>query len=126
MQAAADRETTGEVTPSSTHSAGSPRERLPLGTKLAYGLPALAGSGMGIAIAINMTKFYSDNVGVALGFIALGQAFARAFDAISDPLMGWISDRTRSRWGRRRPWMFIGAPLAAIFFVTLFTPPEGI
>jgi GPH family glycoside/pentoside/hexuronide:cation symporter len=94
--------------------------------KLAYGLPALAGAGMAVPIAIHMTKFYSDNVGVALGFIALGQAFARAFDAISDPLMGWISDRTRTRWGRRRPWIALGAPLAAGFFVMLFAPPEGI
>lgn len=102
------------------------RARLPFTVKLAYGLPAMAGAGMGVPIAIAMTKFYSDNVGVALGFIALGQAISRAFDAISDPLMGWISDRTRSRWGRRRPWMFVGAPLAAIFFVMLFSPPEGI
>jgi GPH family glycoside/pentoside/hexuronide:cation symporter len=102
------------------------RTRLPLGVKLAYGLPAMAGTGMALPIAIHMTKFYSDNVGVALGFIALGQAFARAFDAISDPLMGWISDRTRSRWGRRRPWMALGAPLAAGFFVMLFAPPLGI
>jgi GPH family glycoside/pentoside/hexuronide:cation symporter len=104
----------------------APRARLPLGVKLAYALPAMAGAGMGVPIAIAMTKFYSDNVGVALGFIALGQAISRAFDAISDPLMGWISDRTRSRWGRRRPWMAIGAPLAAVFFVMLFSPPEGI
>jgi GPH family glycoside/pentoside/hexuronide:cation symporter len=104
----------------------SPRVRVPLSVKLAYGLPAMAGASMGVPIAIAMTKFYSDNVGVALGFIALGQAISRAFDAISDPLMGWISDRTRSRWGRRRPWMFIGAPLAAVFFVMLFSPPEGI
>ena len=107
-------------------TAPSPRTRLPFSVKLAYGLPAMAGAGMGVPIAIAMTKFYSDNVGVALGFIALGQAIARAFDAISDPLMGWISDRTRSRWGRRRPWMFVGAPLAAVFFVMLFSPPEGI
>jgi GPH family glycoside/pentoside/hexuronide:cation symporter len=102
------------------------RARLPLGVKLAYALPAMAGAGMGVPIAIAMTKFYSDNVGVALGFIALGQAISRAFDAISDPLMGWISDRTKSRWGRRRPWMALGAPLAAIFFVMLFSPPAGI
>jgi GPH family glycoside/pentoside/hexuronide:cation symporter len=107
-------------------SEAAPRARLPLGVKLAYALPAMAGAGMGVPIAIAMTKFYSDNVGVALGFIALGQAISRAFDAISDPLMGWISDRTRSRWGRRRPWMAIGAPLAAVFFVMLFSPPEGI
>ena len=86
MQEAAER----EAQPAVDAAAGTyaNRKRLPLGMKLAYGLPALAGAGMGIPIAINMTKFYSDNVGVALGFIALGQAVARVFDAISRPVHG--------------------------------------
>ena len=57
------------------------------------------------------------------GFIALAQARARAFDAITDPLMGWISDRTRSRWGRRRPYIVVGAPISVLSFVGLFAPP---
>ena len=101
-----------------------PAGRLPLGIKLAYGLPSFAGAAMAVPIAVHMTKFYSDTVGVALGFIALAQALARAFDAITDPLMGWISDRTKTRWGRRRPWIFVGAPIATIFFIALFAPPE--
>jgi GPH family glycoside/pentoside/hexuronide:cation symporter len=97
---------------------------LPLGIKLAYGMPNLAGAAMVIPIAIHMNIFYSDVVLLPLGYIALAVAMARAFDAITDPLMGWISDRTRTRWGRRRPWMFIGAPLCAVAFVLLFSPPE--
>ncbi len=124
MQAAEPREAIEPGTPEAATAAAP--TRLPLGVKLAYGLPSIAGAAMAIPIGIHMTKFYSDNVGVALGYIALGQAFARAFDAISDPLMGWMSDRTRTRWGRRRPWIAVGAPLAAIFFVALFAPPEGI
>jgi len=98
-------------------------ERVPMGVKLAYGMPSIAGAAMAIPIAIHMTKFYSDTIGLALGYIALAQALARAFDAITDPLMGWLSDRTQTRWGRRRPWMFIGAPLCAVAFVALFSPP---
>jgi GPH family glycoside/pentoside/hexuronide:cation symporter len=98
--------------------------KLSLGVKLAYGMPSFAGAAMAVPIAVHMTKFYSDTVGVALGFIALAQALARAFDAITDPLMGWMSDRTRTRWGRRRPWIFIGPPIAIVFFVALFAPPE--
>jgi GPH family glycoside/pentoside/hexuronide:cation symporter len=98
--------------------------KLSVGQKLTYGMPVFAGAAMLVPIAVHMTKFYSDTVGVALGFIALAQALARAFDAITDPLMGWISDRTRSRWGRRRPYIFIGAPVSAIFFVGLFAPPD--
>jgi GPH family glycoside/pentoside/hexuronide:cation symporter len=100
--------------------------RLPLGVKLAYGAPNFAGAGMAIPIAIHMSIFYSDTVLVPLGYIALAVAVARAFDAITDPVMGWITDRTRTRWGRRRPWMLIGAPLCALSFIALFTPPAGI
>jgi GPH family glycoside/pentoside/hexuronide:cation symporter len=104
----------------------APGARLAVGVKLAYGMPAFAGAAMAVPIAVHMTKFYSDTVGVALGFIALAQALARAFDAITDPLMGWISDRTNTRWGRRRPWIFVGAPIAVIFFVMLFSPPSDL
>ena len=81
---------------------------------------------MAIPIVIHLTIFYSDTVLVPLGFIALVKAVARAFDALTDPLMGWITDRTRTRWGRRRPWMMLGAPLAAVAFVALFAPPTDI
>jgi GPH family glycoside/pentoside/hexuronide:cation symporter len=100
--------------------------KLPLSTKLLYGAPNFAGAGMAIPIAIHMNIFYSDVVLLPLGYIALAVAFARSFDAITDPLMGWITDRTNTRWGRRRPWMLIGAPLAAVAFVFLFSPPESL
>ena len=78
---------------------------------------------MAIPILIHLTIFYSDVVLIPLGFIALVKAVARAFDAITDPLMGWLTDHTRSRWGRRRPWMVVGAPLAGLAFLMLFSPP---
>jgi GPH family glycoside/pentoside/hexuronide:cation symporter len=102
------------------------RAPVSLGVKVAYGLPGMAGAAMAIPIAIHLTIFYSDEVLVPLGLIALVKAVARAFDALTDPLMGWVSDRTRSRWGRRRPWMFVGAPLAALAFIAMFSPPSGL
>ncbi|NNL68027.1 MAG: MFS transporter, partial [Myxococcales bacterium] len=57
---------------------------------------------MVIPISIHMTKFYADTVLVPLGVLGMAIAFARAFDAITDPLVGWLSDRTRTRMGRRR------------------------
>jgi len=98
-------------------------ERVPLSLKLWYGAPSFAGAAMTIPIAIHMTKFYSDVVLVPLGFLGIAIAVARAFDAISDPVVGFLSDRTRTRWGRRRPWMLFGAPVCAVFFYLLFTPP---
>jgi GPH family glycoside/pentoside/hexuronide:cation symporter len=96
---------------------------VPLRIKLAFGAPSFAGAGMAIPILIHLTIFYSDVVLIPLGFIALVKAVARAFDAITDPLMGWLTDHTRSRWGRRRPWMVVGAPLAGLAFLMLFSPP---
>jgi GPH family glycoside/pentoside/hexuronide:cation symporter len=92
--------------------------------RLAYGAPSFAGAAMAIPLAIHLTIFYSDVVLVPLGWIALVKAISRAFDAMTDSVMGWVTDRTRSRFGRRRPYMALGAPLAALAFVALFAPPE--
>jgi len=97
---------------------------LPMMIKVAYGAPSFAGAAMAIPIGIHLTIFYSDTILIPLGVIALVKALARALDAITDPLMGWISDRTRTRWGRRRPWIAVGAPLTSLAFYLMFTPPE--
>jgi len=102
----------------------SQAEPLPLRVRLAFGAPSFAGAAMAIPLAIHLTIFYSDVVLVPLGWIALAKAISRAFDAMTDSVMGWITDRTRSRWGRRRPYMALGAPAAALSFVALFAPPE--
>lgn len=104
----------------------APAEKLPLRVKLSYGAPSFAGAGMAIPIAIHLTIFYSDTILVPLGLIALVKAVARALDALTDPVMGWLTDSTRSRWGRRRPWILFGAPAAALAFYLMFTPPEGL
>ncbi|HLI79923.1 MAG TPA: MFS transporter [Candidatus Binataceae bacterium] len=99
-------------------------EKLSWRVKLIYGAPNFAGAGMLIPIFIHMPKFYADVVLVPLGYLAIAIALARSLDAISDPAMGWISDRTRTRMGRRRPYMLIGAPLCGIAFFALLNPPE--
>jgi GPH family glycoside/pentoside/hexuronide:cation symporter len=105
-------------------TATPPPDALPRSVKLAYGAPAFAGAAMAIPIAVLMPRFYSDVVLAPLGYIAIGIALARAFDALTDPVMGWISDRTRTRWGRRKPYIAAGAPLTALAFCALFAPPE--
>jgi len=94
----------------------------PIGIReqLAYALPALVLALLGITFYVYLPKFYVDSIGVdlsVLGFIIIS---SRIFDALSDPLIGALSDRTRSRFGRRRPWM-LGAllPLGASFFLLL-------
>ncbi|HEV3109391.1 MAG TPA: MFS transporter [Candidatus Binataceae bacterium] len=102
--------------------AGTP-ERLSSTTKLLYGAPALAGGAMVIPLLINMPKFYADVVAVPLGYLAVAIAVTRCLDAIIDPSIGLISDHTHSRWGRRRPYIFIGAPLGGLAFWALMSPP---
>jgi GPH family glycoside/pentoside/hexuronide:cation symporter len=101
-------------------------EPLTLKTKLLYGAPSFAGAGMVIPIFINMPKFYADTVLVPLGYLAMAIAIARSLDALSDPLMGWISDHTHTRLGRRRPYILLGAPLCGIAFFCLLNPPAAL
>jgi glycoside/pentoside/hexuronide:cation symporter, GPH family len=101
-------------------------EPLSLRTKLLYGAPSFAGAAMIIPILIHMPKFYADVVLVPLGFLAMAIAIARSLDALSDPLMGWISDHTHTRLGRRRPYMLVGAPLCGVAFFCLLNPPASL
>lgn len=105
---------------------GTPRQPLALAVKLSYAGPTFALAGMAVPIFIYMGKFYADVVLLPLGALALVVALARAFDAVTDPLMGWLSDRTRTRLGRRRPWMALGAPLCGMAFFALFAPPAAL
>jgi GPH family glycoside/pentoside/hexuronide:cation symporter len=99
---------------------------LTLRIKLLYGAPSFAGAAMIIPIFIHMPKFYADIVLVPLGYLAMAIAIARSLDALSDPLMGWISDHTHTRLGRRRPYMLLGAPLCGMAFFALLNPPKSL
>src|SRR5271167_1756833 len=99
---------------------------LTLRIKLLYGAPSFAGAAMIIPIFIHMPKFYADVVLVPLGYLAMAIAIARSLDALSDPLMGWISDHTHTRLGRRRPYMLVGAPLCGVAFFCLLNPPAAL
>jgi GPH family glycoside/pentoside/hexuronide:cation symporter len=98
--------------------------RLSLGQRLFFSAPGFAGASLAIPIGILMPRFYSDVVLVPLGAIAVAAAIARSLDAITDPAMGWLSDRTRSRFGRRKPYIAGGLVPMALCFVALFAPPE--
>jgi len=101
-------------------------ERLSLGVMLAFGAPTFAGAAMAIPIGVLMPIFYTDVVGAPLGYVAMAIALARSFDALTDPVMGWITDRTRTRWGRRKPYIALGVPLAAVCIYALFSPPQNL
>lgn len=82
----------------------------------------------GTSIPINMLKtyaaiFYVDRLGLTTAQLALILLIYTFVDAIDNPLYGFLSDRTRSRWGRRRPWLVIGTPLLILCFIAFYSPP---
>ncbi len=81
----------------------------------------------GTSIPINMFRsfafiFYVDNLGLNTELFALVIFLYTFLDAIDNPIYGFLSDRTRTRWGRRRPWLVIGTPLMVLSFVLFFHP----
>jgi GPH family glycoside/pentoside/hexuronide:cation symporter len=92
-------------------------------TRLAYAMPAFALAIIGIPVYVYIPKFYTDVVGIDIGLAGLLLFGVRLFDAVTDPLMGTLSDRTRSRFGRRRPYIMVGSILVAVALIFLFNPP---
>lgn len=82
----------------------------------------------GTSIPINMLKtyaaiYYIDSLGMTTPMFALMLLIYTFIDAIDNPVYGFLSDRTRTKWGRRRPWMVIGTPLLILCFVIFYNPP---
>lgn len=90
-----------------------------------YGLGMLALMIPGQAFSTYYTYFYVDTLGLAVGLATIARTIYMVWDAVNDPLFGYWSDSTRTRWGRRRPWLVATLPLYALFFVLVFAPPEA-
>jgi Na+/melibiose symporter-like transporter len=101
-------------------------ERVPLGTLLSWGPPILGVSSALFFLQFFFLKFATDVL--LMPPIVVGSLFfaGRMWDAISDPLVGTLSDRTRTRIGRRRPWMFAGVPLLVLFVFMCWVPPQDL
>ncbi|KUK24311.1 MAG: Sugar (Glycoside-Pentoside-Hexuronide) transporter [Thermotoga sp. 50_1627] len=97
-------------------------ERLSLKTKIGYGLGDLYGGGAFIIVGTYYLHFLTDVVRITPVLAGLIIMISKIWDAISDPLMGIISDRTRTRFGRRRPYFLMGIPLIFISFWLLWYP----
>jgi len=99
-------------------------EKLSVGVKLAYGAGDFGPAIVGALKAFFLLFFLTDVARlspVAAGSILL---IGKIWDAVNDPLIGWLSDRTKSGWGRRRPWILYGAiPFGLLFFLLWLTPP---
>jgi GPH family glycoside/pentoside/hexuronide:cation symporter len=106
------------------HYATAPQDRIPFLQKLAYGLGAFVNNMLAAAIG-TMVIVLNLGLGMNPALVGLVSALPRLTDAFTDPLVGFISDNTRSRWGRRRPYIFVGAIAVAIVFAVLWQLPAG-
>jgi len=105
-------------------SVTAPGDRIRFTHRLAYGAGAfvnnlLAAASGGMMIVLNL------GLGLDPALVGLLGALPRLTDAFTDPIMGFISDNTRSRWGRRRPYIFWGAIAAGLLFALLWQLPRG-
>ncbi len=97
---------------------------LTLKTKLGFGVTELGGNLFFTMIGFFLMPFLTDTV--KLGAVLAGAAcwIGKICDAVTDPTVGYLSDRTRSKWGRRRPWMFFGAIFLFFTMILQFTNPN--
>ena len=115
---------TATQTPQQTHTV-PPEDRVPRGQKIAYGLGTfhdMWGHWLYPNLGFQVFNIF---LGVAPWLIGVALFFNRVFDAISDPLFGWISDNTRTRWGRRRPFILVGGIVAGLCLPLLLAVTPG-
>jgi GPH family glycoside/pentoside/hexuronide:cation symporter len=99
--------------------------RIALTDKWAYAAPAFALAVVGIPVYVYIPKFYTDVVGINITVLGYLMFSVRIFDAVTDPVIGYISDRTRFRFGRRRPYIAVGSIMVAAAMYMLFNPPAA-
>jgi GPH family glycoside/pentoside/hexuronide:cation symporter len=108
----------------SLHHATAPEDRIPLRQKSAYAAGMFVNNLQAAALPA-MVVILNLGLGMDPFLVGLIAALPRVFDAISDPMVGHISDNTRTRWGRRRPYILVGALLSGLVFALMWQLPEG-
>jgi len=106
------------------HHVTRPEDRISLKQKSAYSIGMFVNNLQAAALPAMMVIL---NLGLGMDVFLVGLigSIPRIFDAISDPMVGFWSDNTRSRWGRRRPFIFVGALLAGLIFAIMWQLPPG-
>lgn len=110
--------------PKKEHWETKPQDRISFAKKIAYGMGAFVNNLLAAAIG-GMSIVLNLGFGMSPTLVGLLGALPRLTDAITDPLMGYISDNADTRWGRRRPFIFVGAIVAGLLYIALWQLPVG-
>lgn len=103
-----------------------PRSHLRRRTLLAYAGPAFAFAMPTIPVYVYLPAMYADDLGIGLAATGAVLLVARAFDTVTDPLVGVLSDRLGLPGGKRKPWVVVGAAVAALGLYNLLVPAPGV
>ncbi len=108
-----------------SESQGSDRRPLTKYHYVSYGAPAAPLALAGLPLAVYLPVIYADSSGFGLSLAVVGLllALSRISDVVTDPLIGYLSDKWKTRWGRRKPWVLVGTPIFALGMWFLFAPP---
>lgn len=98
----------------------SVNERVPLISKIAYGFGDVGCNFSWMFVSNFLMIFYTDVFGISMAAVSALMLFSRFWDAINDPIVGALTDKTKSRWGRYRPWLLIAAPVTAVILALTF------
>lgn len=98
-------------------------KKLSIGMLIRYSAPALPMQTLLAPVTMVIPAFYATNTAISLAAVGSIYLFSRFFDGLTDPLVGYLSDRTESRLGRRKPWLMAGTLIAMIAVFYLFNPP---
>lgn len=101
-------------------------DRPPLSIIAAYGSLAFPLAGAFIALQVIIPTYYAQALGLSLSAVGGILLLARLWDLFTDPIVGYLSDRTPQHWGRRKAWVVGSAPFVAASIWLLFNPPAGV